>query len=92
MAALTKQEILLRDSLWSLKYDIDENDTVHNDRENAIIIACLTAHNYDCVEDMLSIVESNKDKSLDEVMDILTEEGFFPEPEIVDDDELDEDE
>lgn len=41
---------------------------------------------------MLDIVEKNKNKTLDDVMVILTREGFFPKPEIVDDNELDEDE
>jgi hypothetical protein len=44
------------------------------------------------VNEMLDIVEKNKNKTLDDVMIILTREGFFPEPEIVDDDELDDDE
>ena len=90
MAELTKNEKKLRDLLWSLKY-YNNKVTVTNDRENAIIIACLAAHQYDCVDEMLDIVE-NKNKTLDDVMIILTREGFFPEPEIVDDDELDEDE
>lgn len=77
--------------LWSLKYH-NNKVTVANDHENAIIIACLAAHQYDCVDEMLDIVEKNKNKTLDDVMIILTREGFFPEPEIVDDDELDEDE
>ena len=91
MAELTKNEKKLRDLLWSLKY-YNNKVTVTNDRENAIIIACLAAHQYDCVDEMLDIVEKNKNKTLDDVMIILTREGFFPEPEIVDDDELDEDE
>ena len=91
MAELTKNEEKLRNILWSLKYD-KSKVSVTNDRENAIIIACLAAHQYDCVNEMLDIVEKNKNKTLDDVMIILTREGFFPEPEIVDDDELDEDE
>lgn len=91
MAELTKNEEKLRDILWSLKYD-KSKVSVTNDRENAIIIACLAAHQYDCVNEMLDIVEKNKNKTLDDVMIILTREGFFPEPEIVDDDELDDDE
>ncbi len=91
MAELTKNEEKLRDILWSLKYD-KSKVSVTNDRENAIIIACLAAHQYDCVKEMLDIVEKNKNKTLDDVMIILTREGFFPEPEIVDDDKLDDDE
>ncbi len=91
MAELTKNEEKLRNILWSLKYD-KSKVSVTNDRENAIIIACLAAHQYDCVNEMLDIVEKNKNKTLDDVMIILTREGFFPEPEIVDDDELDDDE
>ena len=91
MADLTKNEKKLRDILWSLKYD-EKKVSVTNDRENAIIITFLTAHQYDCVDEMLDIVEKNKNKTLDDVMVILTREGFFPKPEIVDDNELDEDE
>ena len=91
MAELTKNEERLCDILWSLKYDEDKV-SVKNDRENAIIIACLAAHQYDCADEMLDVVEKNKNKTLDEVMIVLTREGFFPEPEIVDDNELDEDE
>ena len=91
MAELTIQETALRDTLFSLKYDNDI-DTVSNDRENAIVIACLTAHNYNCVDEMLSVVKKNENKTLDEVMGILTDEGFFPEPEIVNDDELEDNE
>jgi hypothetical protein len=91
MADLTENEKKLRDALWSLKY-YEDKISVKNDRENAIIIACLVAHQYDCVDEMLDIVEKNKSKTLDDVMIILTREGFFPKPEIVDDDELDDDE
>ena len=91
MADLTKNEKKLRDILWSLKY-YEKKVSVTNDRENAIIITVLTAHQYDCVDEMLDIVEKNKNKTLDDVMVILTREGFFPKPEIVDDNELDEDE
>lgn len=91
MADLTKNEKKLRDILWSLKYD-EKKVSVTNDRENAIIITVLTAHQYDCVDEMLDIVEKKKNKTLDDVMVILTREGFFPKPEIVDDNELDEDE
>lgn len=91
MADLTKNEKKLRDILWSLKYD-EKKVSVTNDRENAIIITVLMAHQYDCVDEMLDIVEKNKNNTLDDVMVILTREGFFPKPEIVDDNELDEDE
>ncbi len=91
MAELTKNEKKLRDLLWSLKYDT-KKASVTNDRENAIIIACLAAHQYDCVDEMLEIVEKSSNKTLDDVMILLTREGFFPKPEIVDDDELDDDE
>lgn len=91
MAELTKNEKKLRDLLWSLKYDT-KKASVTNDRENAIIIACLAAHQYDCVDEMLEIVEKSSNKTLDDVMILLTREGFFPEPEIVDDDELNDDE
>ena len=91
MADLTKSEKKLRDILWSLKYD-EKKVSVTNDRENAIIITVLTVHQYDCVDEMLDIVEKNKNNTLDDVMVILTREGFFPKPEIVDDNELDEDE
>ena len=74
---------MLRDALFSLKYD--NKDTVSNNRENAIVIACLTAHIYNCVDEMLFVVKKNDSKTLDEVMEILSDEGFFPEPEIVDD-------
>lgn len=49
MADLTKNEKKLRDILWSLKYD-EKKVSVTNDRENAIIITVLTAHQYDCVD------------------------------------------
>ncbi len=91
MAELTKNEKKLRDLLWSLKYDT-KKASVTNDRENAIIIACLAAHQYDCVDEMLEIVEKSSNKTLDDVMILLTRKGFFPKPEIVDDDELDDDE
>ena len=41
---------------------------------------------------MLEIVEKSSNKTLDDVMILLTRKGFFPKPEIVDDDELDDDE
>jgi hypothetical protein len=92
MAELTKNEKILCDLLWSLKYD-EKKVSVPNDRENAIIIACLVARQYNCTGEMLEIVLKNKDKSLDEVINIITHQKFFPEPpEIVDDDELDDDE
>lgn len=91
MAELTKNEKKLRDLLWSLKYD-ENKVSVTNDHENSIIIACLVARQYDCTDEMLDIVEKNKNKTLDDVLIILTRKGFFPKPEIVDDDELDDDE
>ncbi len=90
MAVLTQSESALRDALWSLKYVSDE-ETVDNDRENAIVIACLVAHQNDCADEMLEIVKKSKNKTLDDVMVILARKGFFPEPEIVDDKELEED-
>lgn len=92
MAEMTKSEKKLCELLWTLDYEEREYD-VPNNRENAIIIACLVARQYDCANEMLDIVEKNKNKTLDEVMTIITRQSFYPEPpEIVDDDELDDDE
>lgn len=92
MADITKNEEKLIKLMRSLYYEESYPEYDEKDKTNGIIIVYLTAHQFDCAEEMLKIVEENKDKSFQNVMRLLKEEGFFPEPEIVDDDELDEDE
>ena len=77
----------------SLKYgETQTPEYAEKDKNNGIIIAYLTAHQFECADEMLAVVEKKKDKTFQEVMEALKNEGFFPEPEIVDDDELDDDE
>lgn len=92
MADITKNEEKLIKLMRSLHYEESYPEYDKKDKTNGIIIVYLTAHQFDCAEEMLEIVENNKDKSFQNVMRILKDEGFFPEPEIVDDDEFDEDE
>ena len=90
---LTKSEEKLIKTMRSLNYEETSTpEYAEKDKNNGIIIAYLTAHQFDCADEMLAVVEKNKDKSFQEVMQLLKDEGFFPEPEIVDDDELDDDE
>ncbi|NLT08207.1 MAG: hypothetical protein GXY08_01720 [Ruminococcus sp.] len=90
---LTKSEEKLIKSMRSLKYgETQTPEYAEKDKNNGIIIAYLTAHQFECADEMLAVVEKNKDKTFQEVMEALKNEGFFPEPEIVDDDELDDDE
>lgn len=90
---LTKSEKKLIKALRALEYEksvYPEHDEKF--KNNGIIIAYLTAHNFDCADEMVDVVEKNKGKTFQQVMQALKDRGFFPEPEIVDDDELDEDE
>lgn len=90
---LTKSEEKLIKAMRSLKYEKSEyHDYDEKFKNNGIIIVYLTAHQFDCADDMLAVVEKNNGKTFQEVMEALRSEGFFPEPEIVDDDELDDDE
>lgn len=90
---LTKSEEKLIKAMRALDYEESENpDYDEKFKNNGIIVVYLTAHQFDCAAEMLKVVESNKGKTFQQVMESLREEGFFPEPEIVDDDELDEDE
>lgn len=90
---LTKSEEKLIKSMRSLEYgETPTPEYADKDKNNGIIIVYLTAHQFDCADDMLEVVEKNKNKTFQQVMQALKAEGFFPKPEIVDDDELDEDE
>lgn len=90
---LTKSEEKLIKAMRSLMYDETQTpEYAEKDKNNGIIIAYLTAHQFECADDMLAVVEKNKGKTFQKVMEALKDEGFFPEPEIVDDDELDDDE
>lgn len=90
---LSKSELKLIKALRKLKFipsSVPKYD--EENKNNGIIIAYLTAHQFDCADAMIEIIEKNKDKSFQDVWEELRNNGFFPEPEIVDDDELDEDE
>ena len=90
---LTKSEEKLIKALRSLPYgETPTPEYAEKDKNNGIIIAYLTAHQFDCAEEMLEIIKANSDKNFQQVMAALKAEGFFPKPEIVDDDELNEDE
>jgi hypothetical protein len=90
---LTKSEEKLIKAMRSLEYGETETpEYAEKDKNNGIIIVYLTAHQFDCADEMLAVVKKNKGKSFQEIMETLKDEGFFPEPEIVDDDELDDDE
>lgn len=90
---LTKSEEKLIKAMRSLKYGKTQTpEYAEKDKNNGIIIVYLTANQFDCADEMLEVVDKNKGKTFQEVMEALKEEGFFPEPEIVDDDELDDDE
>ncbi len=90
---LTKNEEKLIEAMRSLEYaETQSPEYAKKDKNNGIIIVYLTAHQFGCADDMLAVVEKNKGKTFQEVMEALKDEGFFPEPEIVDDDELDDDE
>lgn len=93
MARVTKSEKELIRIMRNLEYP--ESETPQYDeklRTNGIIITYLAAHENNCADDMLKVIKKNKNKNFHQIIRLLKEEGFFPQAEIVDDDELDDDE
>ncbi len=77
--------------LLKLLHPYREEDT-SKDRENGVIIVMLIAREYHVEDEMIKILEDNKDKSFNEIEKIMMSQAWFPPPpEIVQDDE-DEDE
>lgn len=92
MDKLTKKDVRLKELLSELECKIDDNYT-QDQRLTNIAITVLAAKECGATDKAIKIIEANKDKSFQEIEHMLyISDRIFPELEIVDDDELDEDE
>lgn len=92
MNKLTKKDLYLKELLSDLECKLDDNYT-QDQKLTSIAITVLAAKECGVTDKAIEIIESNKDKSYHEINHILyISERIFPELEIVDDNELEDDE
>lgn len=92
MDKLTKNDMRLKELLSDLECELDNNYT-HDQRLTNIAITVLAAKECGVTDKAIEIIEANRDKSFHEIEHMLyISDRIFPDLEIVDDDELDDDE
>ena len=92
MNKLTKEDMRLKKLLFDLECELDDNYT-QDQRLTSIAITVLAAKECGVTDKAIEIIEANREKTFHEIEHMLyISDRIFPELEIVDDDELDDDE
>lgn len=92
MDELNKKDMQLRDLLYGLDCPFDD-DFSERDRDRSIAVTVLAAKECGATDTAIDFVKRNKGDTLHEInYRLFVSDRIFPELEIVDDDELDDDE
>lgn len=81
---MSNKENKLKKLIVSLKHPANDADDLERQKglATAIFAAALA---FDCVDDVVAIMEENPEKTVDEMYNILDREGLFPKIEFTDD-------